>query len=196
MTVIYVLRLEHEKYYIGKTDNLDNRVKDHQDGKGCAWTRLHPPVSGDPVVDVVHDEGFMELSTTLYYMKQYGIDNVRGADYVLPELIREQRKEIEKHVHAESGNCFRCGGPHFIAECEPGWKKTLWTALVAWFDCKKERVDTPGGETIITFGRTYNGKTYAEVYKNHRSYCEWLLKKPAYKDDIKRFQDWCRAKHK
>jgi predicted GIY-YIG superfamily endonuclease len=40
---IYALALENNKYYIGKTNNIDNRLNQHQYSHlGSEWTKLHP----------------------------------------------------------------------------------------------------------------------------------------------------------
>ena len=43
-TTIYVLKLKGGKYYVGRTDkNAIVRFKEHQVGKGSAWTRKYKP---------------------------------------------------------------------------------------------------------------------------------------------------------
>ncbi|GIQ88928.1 hypothetical protein KIPB_011284 [Kipferlia bialata] len=39
---VYVLRLEHGKYYVGKTENFDSRLRQHRfTSFGAAYTRKH-----------------------------------------------------------------------------------------------------------------------------------------------------------
>ena len=45
MVHIYILQLENNKYYIGKTNNPSFRINDHFTGKGSAWTSIHKPIS-------------------------------------------------------------------------------------------------------------------------------------------------------
>ena len=41
---IYVLECEHGCVYVGQTGKDPNvRLQEHRDGRGSAWTRLHPP---------------------------------------------------------------------------------------------------------------------------------------------------------
>ncbi len=42
-TSIYILKLEGGNYYVGRSTNLKQRIKDHFDGNGSAWTNLHKP---------------------------------------------------------------------------------------------------------------------------------------------------------
>jgi predicted GIY-YIG superfamily endonuclease len=43
-TNVYALKLAGGKYYIGKSDNIEQRIKSHFSGAGSAWTREHAPV--------------------------------------------------------------------------------------------------------------------------------------------------------
>ena len=40
----YILRCANGQYYVGSTTNLDLRLKEHQEGKGCGFTKAHLPV--------------------------------------------------------------------------------------------------------------------------------------------------------
>ena len=76
MDVLYVLRLQNEKWYIGRTSNLERRFTQHMNGTGAKWTVLHVPINIHESRPLVSDED--EDLVTLEYMKQYGIYNVRG----------------------------------------------------------------------------------------------------------------------
>jgi predicted GIY-YIG superfamily endonuclease len=39
----YVLRCEGPSYYVGKSEQLRKRIKDHFSGRGSRWTRSHKP---------------------------------------------------------------------------------------------------------------------------------------------------------
>ena len=44
MICLYVLKLEEDKYYVGITRDLDERLSSHKEGEGARWTALYPPV--------------------------------------------------------------------------------------------------------------------------------------------------------
>ena len=79
-TNVYVLHLECGKYYIGKSDNVNNRYFQHLNGSGSAWTRKYKPISLEKIIENV--SSFEEDKITKEYMSKYGIDNVRGGSYV------------------------------------------------------------------------------------------------------------------
>lgn len=41
---VYILRCSDGSYYVGHTDNLEQRMSMHNQGIGCAWTRRRRPV--------------------------------------------------------------------------------------------------------------------------------------------------------
>jgi len=198
MNRVYVLRLANQCFYIGKTKRpVQARALEHILSRGSAWTRLHPVINKDPVVEVFEDVGFMELSVTLQYMDKYGIDKVRGADYVLPRLPKPQIEEIRRHLLFEKGGCFKCGDlGHYVKDCkekESFFAKMSATffAFLSWFksDCSKK----DGGDSVVTFGKHID-KTYQDVYDNNRSYCEWIASQESTRGDFKRFQEWINSR--
>lgn len=82
---LYVLRLEHECWYIGMSRNVEARYKKHCNGKGAMWTKLHKPIELFSVVEAnTNDDseaGLMEDQLTLEFAKDYGTPYVRGGGY-------------------------------------------------------------------------------------------------------------------
>ena len=70
--IVYVLRLEHEKWFIGKTKNLKWSLKTHDEGSP-PWTDIHKVIE----VSEIYEKGDSK-SITLKYMKRFGWENVRG----------------------------------------------------------------------------------------------------------------------
>lgn len=84
--VVYILKLEQMNYYIGATENLARRMRQHSSGHGAAWTKRHPPVeivaSSDPVA---HWEQ-LEHEVTIRAMAKCGWTNVRGGPWTKREM--------------------------------------------------------------------------------------------------------------
>lgn len=116
MSTVYVLSLEHGKYYVGSTENLEVRIEAHSSGRGALWTKLHKPIK---VIEVIRGcDEFDEDKYVKKYMHRYGIDNVRGGSYVFDRLDDTTKKFIERELLHSSKACFKCGKlGHFVKEC-------------------------------------------------------------------------------
>lgn len=44
MAFTYILQCSDGSYYVGSTENLEQRIKQHQAGHGCSYTKHHRPV--------------------------------------------------------------------------------------------------------------------------------------------------------
>ena len=76
-TTIYILQLNNDKYYVGKTNKLLNdRYKEHLDGIGSFWTKKYKPLS--IIKQIENSSPFDEDRYVKEYMSIYGIENVRG----------------------------------------------------------------------------------------------------------------------
>lgn len=114
---LYVLFLEHNKYYIGTTYDLINRTNDHKEGNGSEWTKMYKYIK---TVEIVRDvDDFDEDKYVKIYMAKYGIDNVRGGSYSKIELDEETKKLLTKEIYQSQDVCFKCGkDTHFVKDCE------------------------------------------------------------------------------
>lgn len=118
MTIVYVLRLERGKYYVGKTEDIRKRWKEHCNGTGARWTKIYKPISIVETKPIPVDDSFEEDKVTKEFMGKYGIDNVRGASYVTEELTDSDIKSLKKEIWGAKGLCTKCGrNGHFVKDC-------------------------------------------------------------------------------
>ena len=96
MDKIYVLRLHNDKWYVGRSANVERRFEQHMSGEGAKWTFLHKPINIHETRDIITEDD--EDRITREYMKQFGIYNVRGGKYCVVEYKPWNIKEIKKDM--------------------------------------------------------------------------------------------------
>ncbi|GJQ11712.1 hypothetical protein GpartN1_g3503.t1 [Galdieria partita] len=113
---IYVLKLQQDKWYIGSTTNLSQRIAQHNEGTGSVWTSHFPPID---LFDCQEQrDGWHEENLTKEYMSRYGIENVRGGPYTAFNLKEEDKETIQRALDAFAGACYFCGSTgHVAADC-------------------------------------------------------------------------------
>jgi len=115
-TNIYVLLLEENKYYIGKSSDVEKRYQEHLNGLGSAWTNKYKPIILERTIQ--NANSFDEDRYVKEYMHMYGIDNIRGGSYSMLELSDNQKEVIKKEIWGANDCCNKCGKKdHFINNC-------------------------------------------------------------------------------
>lgn len=114
--VTYVIALANGNYYVGRTNNLQRRLREHKQGYGSEWTKKHGQCQ---LVQVYEDDNpFYEDMIVKKMMKEHGIEKVRGGAYSQINLPRNSVMMIENEIRSASDLCFRCGSPgHFVNAC-------------------------------------------------------------------------------
>ena len=114
---IYILGLKDSKYYVGRSSNIERRVIQHHKGSGSSWTRKYPV---NKLLRVYKNcDPYDEDKYTLKLMDKYGIENVRGGSYVLPELSEADINSINRRIRMATDRCVNCGSKgHFVSKCK------------------------------------------------------------------------------
>jgi len=115
MTTIYTLKLEHNKYYIGRSKIPKQRIIKHFQEEGCEWTKQYKPIS---ILSHITGDEFDEEKYTLIAMDKYGIDNVRGGSYCKIILTPYDKDKALQTIRSITDKCYKCGMKgHFVKEC-------------------------------------------------------------------------------
>jgi predicted GIY-YIG superfamily endonuclease len=130
MVYIYSLKLQSDKYYIGKTDNPNFRLENHFGSSGSAWTKKYTPISIHQVIPDMNSHD--EQRVTQEYIAKYGIDNVRGGPWVKVILSDTEKVFIQNLINGETDKCFKCGsGDHFANSCNKSAPKVSKVSKVS-----------------------------------------------------------------
>lgn len=138
MVYIYILKLQKGKFYVGKTNNPRFRLEEHFKNGGSQWTKKFKPVKILRIISNCDD--YDEDAYTLRYMSKYGVENVRGGQFVRLELPADDLKFIKNSLRSSGDLCFRCGeSGHFIANCH---QKDNYIQLVESVELSKESYES------------------------------------------------------
>ena len=106
--MIYILQLEHNKYYVGWTQRSDGeRFDEHFDGNGSAWTKKYKPIQ---VLKWINGTKQDEDNITLELMKEVGWYNVRGGKWCKvcmtepPEELNTCSKKVTNAINKITNN--------------------------------------------------------------------------------------------
>ena len=124
MVYIYILKLTHGKYYVGKTTNPCFRIESHFNSNGSAWTIKYKPIKLFKLIPNCDD--YDEDKYTRIYMDKYGIDNVRGGSFVSIELDKSTIQHLTQMSNGTNDKCFICSKVgHFAKDCKDKYEN-IW----------------------------------------------------------------------
>jgi len=98
---IYVLQLVEDRYYIGRTTNILNRIEQHFIGYGAIYTKKYKPIKVIEIVEELSKDD--EKNKTLEIMNKYGWEKVRGAQWCSLEIKKpiSNKKYKKKEINRE-----------------------------------------------------------------------------------------------
>ena len=117
---VYVLQTDAGMYYVGKSNDIDARIQEHQSGLGAACLRGHRVQNIAKLLSNGNRDDLesWERNETLERMKIYGIDNVRGWMFTSATLSRDDYQKAFDQVCEKFDLCRRCGrASHFADKC-------------------------------------------------------------------------------
>lgn len=98
MKCVYVLRLANNKFYVGSTNDIYILLKQVFSKKtDNKWLKLYTPLYVDKIVHNCTSEE--EYKYLLKYIKDYGVENVRGQLFDSFTHEQESLKEIIEKIN-------------------------------------------------------------------------------------------------
>jgi len=115
-TSIYILKLQDNKFYVGKSNDAKKRIHRHFNGEGSIWTKKYPPIKVVEVID--YCDNFDEDKYTLMYMSIYGMENVRGGAFCSIELGGADKYILTRMICGSTNKCVKCKKfGHYFTNC-------------------------------------------------------------------------------
>jgi hypothetical protein len=119
-TSVYVLQLSGGMVYVGQSSNVEERIKQHLEGRGAAFTRRHKPTGirltrlGN--IDGAGDSG--ERQEVLLQMRKRGMAFVRGWKYCNNTLSASDIADVKSNWVEMFNLCRKCMAPgHMASSC-------------------------------------------------------------------------------
>jgi predicted GIY-YIG superfamily endonuclease len=115
---VYVLGDQKGRMYVGKSQDVENRIEQHLQGKGNQFLsgrvkRLEVEQTGS-----TNDLESWERNETLARMYKYGVANVRGWMFTSVKLNKSQEEEAFRQICEKYDLCRKCGrNSHFADKC-------------------------------------------------------------------------------
>jgi len=120
MEYIYILKCQKEKYYIGKTYNVQIEYNEHLDGSFCNFTKEFKPCDIDGIFEVDKNIANLEL-VIAKYVNKYDKKSISFEETDV-KLI----KKILKTIH---NKCICDSESHWLDSCKLNLKDEFWSKM-------------------------------------------------------------------
>ena len=129
LPVVYILKLQHGKFYIGFTENIGLRLLQHLQGKGAIWTTLYRVESLLHLY--LHVSQVEEWRLTLEWIKRYGREHVRGAGFcrIVPPSLDVLNKAMGRWSRNIDRNC------NMLEVCDKDREELFGTCQLLLYPC-------------------------------------------------------------
>lgn len=124
MNYIYLAKLENEKYFIGTTMNIEQKIENIQE---IDWTKKYKPIEYVLFIPNCNDID----KYVIFYMQKYGINNVRGGVFN-NIILTTDNMNLLKQLEFPTNKCYICGDKdHIVKDCSK--KNIICNCVLSYF---------------------------------------------------------------
>ena len=130
---VYVLRYQSGYFYVGQSENIHNRVRQHiQRAASRPYGDIYKVEYGDRLLTPENcDLNGRERDETILRMLEHGIDRVRGWEFIDDMHAIDSLHTIKQLIVYNTNSCRICGfRGHFASNCNTPENRATW--LCEW----------------------------------------------------------------
>lgn len=174
---IYVLLLEEQRYYIGRTGNILKRLEQHFTNKGAIYTKKFKPIK---VLEIKNENtNNDERIKTIEYMNLYGWEKVRGSYWCSiniskPLFLKKNELSFINNTNNKINNCYNMN--NIFDNISKPWTNEDSQKLVELYNNENKNIQelgeifirTPGSIAAkLTHLKIINARQYARGYDEY-----------------------------
>ena len=115
---VYCLTDSDGKIYVGKSENIPERINDHRMGEGTRFLGPNLQKIAPETTPIPSDLESWERNETLAMMYKHGIEKVRGWMFTTTRLSDDQKQDAFSQICEKLDLCRKCGrDSHFVNSC-------------------------------------------------------------------------------
>lgn len=136
MVIVFVIELQNNKFYVGKTSKNTFNFSDFK-YTISEWTKLYKPLR---LSEIKQNGDKYDVDILMFlYMKTHGIDNVRSENYPNIKMNNEIKNICIKMINNSEKKCYLCyETDHFTNDCpydkDKKYNKKIIEIILEWIE--------------------------------------------------------------
>jgi len=175
---VYVIKLNNGKYYVGKSNYIRSRIKQHKSDDCAKFVKMNGGLKKRIATLTTYDANFSnwEKNETIARMIKHGFNNVRGWEYTdCKDLTKFDYYAIRKEILGLTDRCRKCGRQgHLASDCNEKEPKSWLKELNSHIEEDTNKKSTKSNKQIFDSLLNSQQSTSKEKSKSYNKFeCEY-----------------------